>query len=167
VFLSEGDKFQAILEDIQECVKRGQPALVGTTSIETSERLAKLLVGANIAHEVLNAKQHEREAHIVAEAGRPGAVTIATNMAGRGTDIVLGGSVQAQIEALGSTDEAQVAEIREAWRRRHEQVLGAGGLHIIAPSATSRGASTTSCAAGRAVRAILVPAGSIFRSKTT
>jgi preprotein translocase subunit SecA len=131
VFLSEGDKFQAILEDIQECVKRGQPALVGTTSIETSERLAKLLVGANIAHEVLNAKQHEREAHIVAEAGRPGAVTIATNMAGRGTDIVLGGSVQAQIEALGSTDEAQVAEIREAWRRRHEQVLGAGGLHII------------------------------------
>jgi preprotein translocase subunit SecA len=131
VFLSEGDKFQAILEDIQECVKRGQPALVGTTSIETSERLAKLLVGANIPHEVLNAKQHEREAHIVAEAGRPGAVTIATNMAGRGTDIVLGGSVQAQIEALGSTDEAQVTEIREAWRRRHEQVLAAGGLHII------------------------------------
>ena len=131
VFLSEGDKFQAILEDIQECVKRGQPALVGTTSIETSERLAKLLVGANIAHEVLNAKQHEREAHIVAEAGRPGAVTIATNMAGRGTDIVLGGSVQAQIEALGSTDEAQVTEIREAWRQRHEQVLAAGGLHII------------------------------------
>ena len=131
VFLSEGDKFQAILEDIQECVKRGQPALVGTTSIETSERLAKLLAGANIPHEVLNAKQHEREAHIVAEAGRPGAVTIATNMAGRGTDIVLGGSVQAQIEALGSTDEAQVTEIREAWRRRHDQVLAAGGLHII------------------------------------
>jgi preprotein translocase subunit SecA len=131
VFLSEGDKFQAILEDIQECVKRGQPALVGTTSIETSERLAKLLAGANIPHEVLNAKQHEREAHIVAEAGRPGAVTIATNMAGRGTDIVLGGSVQAQIEALGSTDDAQVTEIRETWRRRHEQVLAAGGLHII------------------------------------
>jgi preprotein translocase subunit SecA len=131
VFLSEQDKFQAILEDIQECVKRGQPALVGTTSIETSERLAKLLVGANIPHEVLNAKQHEREAHIVAEAGRPGAVTIATNMAGRGTDIVLGGSVQAQIEALGSSDEAAVNEIREAWRQRHEQVLAAGGLHII------------------------------------
>ena len=131
VFLSEEDKFQAILEDIQECVKRGQPVLVGTTSIETSERLAKLLAGANIPHEVLNAKQHEREAHIVAEAGRPGAVTIATNMAGRGTDIVLGGSVQAQIEALGSTDEAQVTEIREAWRRRHDQVLAAGGLHII------------------------------------
>jgi preprotein translocase subunit SecA len=131
VFLSEQDKFQAILEDIQDCVKRGQPALVGTTSIETSERLAKLLVGANIPHEVLNAKQHEREAHIVAEAGRPGAITIATNMAGRGTDIVLGGSVQAQIEALGTSDDAAVNEIREAWRLRHEQVLAAGGLHII------------------------------------
>jgi preprotein translocase subunit SecA len=131
VFLSEGDKFHAILEDIQDCVKRGQPTLVGTTSIETSERLAKLLAGANIPHEVLNAKQHEREAHIVAEAGRPGAVTIATNMAGRGTDIVLGGSVQAQIEALGTSDDAGVADIREAWRQRHEQVLAAGGLHII------------------------------------
>jgi preprotein translocase subunit SecA len=131
VFLSEQDKFQAILEDIQDCAKRGQPALVGTTSIETSERLAKLLVGANIPHEVLNAKQHEREAHIVAEAGRPGAITIATNMAGRGTDIVLGGSVQAQIEALGTSDDAAVNEIREAWRLRHEQVLAAGGLHII------------------------------------
>ena len=131
VFLSEQDKFQAILEDIQECVKRGQPALVGTTSIEASERLAKLLVGAKIPHEVLNAKQHEREAHIVAEAGRPGAITIATNMAGRGTDIVLGGSVQSQIEALETPDEAKIAEFREDWRRRHDQVLAAGGLHII------------------------------------
>ncbi len=99
VFLTEHDKFQAILEDIQDCVKRGQPVLVGTTSIETSERLAKLLNGEKIPHEVLNAKQHEREAHIVAEAGRPGAVTIATNMAGRGTDIVLGGSTQMEIDA--------------------------------------------------------------------
>ncbi len=90
VFLSEQDKFQAILEDIQDCVKRGQPVLVGTTSIEASERIAKLLQTEKIPHEVLNAKQHEREAHIVAEAGRPGAITIATNMAGRGTDIVLG-----------------------------------------------------------------------------
>ncbi|HTV97233.1 MAG TPA: preprotein translocase subunit SecA [Steroidobacteraceae bacterium] len=129
VFLSEHDKFQAILEDIQDCAKRGQPALVGTTSIETSERLAKLLVGAGIAHEVLNAKQHEREAHIVAEAGRPGAVTIATNMAGRGTDIVLGGNPQALIDASGNTDEA--GAIRDAWQKRHEQVLAAGGLHII------------------------------------
>jgi len=131
VFLSEQDKYQAVLEDIQDCVKRGQPVLVGTTSIETSERLAKLLQGAGIPHEVLNAKQHEREAHIVAEAGRPGAVTIATNMAGRGTDIVLGGNPQAQIDASGGADEAAVKEIRDDWQKRHEQVLAAGGLHII------------------------------------
>ena len=116
VFLSEQDKFQAILEDIQDCVKRSQPVLVGTTSIETSERLAALLTKESIPHEVLNAKQHEREAHIVAEAGRPGAVTIATNMAGRGTDIVLGGSAQAH---------------PDDWRQLHDQVLAAGGLHII------------------------------------
>jgi preprotein translocase subunit SecA len=131
VFLSEQDKYQAVLEDIQDCVKRGQPVLVGTTSIETSERLAKLLQGAGIPHEVLNAKQHEREAHIVAEAGRPGAITIATNMAGRGTDIVLGGNPQAQIDASSSADEAAVKEIRENWQKRHEEVLAAGGLHII------------------------------------
>ena len=131
VFLTEHDKFQAILEDIQDCVKRGQPVLVGTTSIETSERLAKLLVGAKIPHEVLNAKQHEREAHIVAEAGRPGAITIATNMAGRGTDIVLGGSPQAQIDAIENPNEAALKQIHEEWRKRHEQVLAAGGLHIV------------------------------------
>ena len=131
VFLSEGDKFQAILEDIEDCVKRGQPVLVGTTSIETSERLAKLLAGASIPHEVLNAKQHEREAHIVAEAGRPGAVTVATNMAGRGTDIVLGGSPQTQIDLIESPNEAELKTIHEDWRQRHEQVLAAGGLHII------------------------------------
>ncbi len=131
VFLSEGDKFQAILEDIQDCVKRGQPVLVGTTSIETSERLAKLLAGAKIPHEVLNAKQHEREAHIVAEAGRPGAITIATNMAGRGTDIVLGGSPQTQIDAIDTPNEAELKQIHEDWRKRHDEVLAAGGLHIV------------------------------------
>jgi preprotein translocase subunit SecA len=131
VFLSEGDKFQAILEDIQDCVKRGQPVLVGTTSIETSERLAKLLVGAKIPHEVLNAKQHEREAHIVAEAGRPGAITIATNMAGRGTDIVLGGSPQTQIDAIESPNESELNQIQVDWRKRHEEVVAAGGLHIV------------------------------------
>ena len=131
VFLSEADKFQAILEDIQDCVKRGQPTLVGTTSIETSERLAKLLVGAKIKHEVLNAKQHEREAHIVAEAGRSAAVTIATNMAGRGTDIVLGGSSQAQIDAIENPSATELAQIREEWQGRHEQVVQSGGLHII------------------------------------
>jgi preprotein translocase subunit SecA len=131
VFLSEADKFHAILEDIQDCVKRGQPVLVGTTSIETSERLAKLLDTENIKHEVLNAKQHEREAHIVAEAGRPEAVTIATNMAGRGTDIVLGGSPQTQIDAIQNPSETDLVRIREEWQRRHEQVVQSGGLHII------------------------------------
>jgi preprotein translocase subunit SecA len=131
VFLSEQDKFQAILEDIQDCVKRGQPVLVGTASIEASERIAKLLQAAQIPHEVLNAKQHEREAHIVAEAGRPGAITIATNMAGRGTDIVLGGSPQTQIDAIENPNEAELQGIHSAWRERHEQVTAAGGLHII------------------------------------
>ncbi len=131
VFLSEHDKFQAILEDIQDCVKRGQPVLVGTTSIEASERLAKLLQGEKIPHEVLNAKQHEREAHIVAEAGRPGAITIATNMAGRGTDIVLGGSPQTQIDAIENPNEADLKQIQDDWRKRHEQVLASGGLHIV------------------------------------
>ncbi len=131
VFLSEPDKFQAILEDIQDCVKRGQPTLVGTTSIDASERLAKLLVVEKIPHEVLNAKQHEREAHIVAEAGRTGAVTIATNMAGRGTDIVLGGSQQPQIDAIANPSDAQLQSIKSDWQQRHDQVLAAGGLHII------------------------------------
>ncbi|HEV7358949.1 MAG TPA: preprotein translocase subunit SecA [Steroidobacteraceae bacterium] len=131
VFLSEHDKFQAILEDIQDCVKRGQPVLVGTTSIEASERIAKLLQSEKIPHEVLNAKQHEREAHIVAEAGRPGAITIATNMAGRGTDIVLGGSSQTQIDAIENPNEADLKGIQVEWLKRHEQVIAAGGLHII------------------------------------
>src|SRR6202035_4820040 len=100
VYLTQKDKFQAIVEDIQDCVKREQPVLVGTTSIETSEFLAGLLQKDAIAHEVLNAKQHEREAQIVAQAGRPGAVTIATNMAGRGTDIVLGGNFEAEVNSL-------------------------------------------------------------------
>jgi preprotein translocase subunit SecA len=131
VFLSEQDKFQAILEDIQDCVKRGQPVLVGTTSIEASERIAKLLQSEKVPHEVLNAKQHEREAHIVAEAGRPGHITIATNMAGRGTDIVLGGSTQLQIDAIENPNEADLQGIQAEWQKRHEQVLAAGGLHII------------------------------------
>ncbi|HUY83853.1 MAG TPA: preprotein translocase subunit SecA [Steroidobacteraceae bacterium] len=131
VFLTEQDKFNAILEDVHDCVTRGQPVLVGTASIEASERLAKLLVARKIPHEVLNAKQHEREAHIVAEAGRPGAITIATNMAGRGTDIVLGGSMQVALNALESPTEQDRQGIHEEWGKRHEQVLAAGGLHII------------------------------------
>ncbi len=131
VFLSEHDKFNAIFEDIQDCVKRGQPVLVGTTSIEASERLSKLLVTQKIPHQVLNAKQHEREAHIVAEAGRPGSITIATNMAGRGTDIVLGGSMQMELDAIKDAAESERQRIHDEWRQRHEQVLGAGGLHIV------------------------------------
>ena len=132
VYLTQKDKFQAIIEDIRDCVKRDQPALVGTTSIETSEFLSNLLQQEKIEHQVLNAKQHEREAHVVAQAGRPGTVTIATNMAGRGTDIVLGGNLNAELAALPpETDEATRQAAREEWQRRHEKVVAAGGLHII------------------------------------
>ncbi len=132
VYLSAKEKFDAIIEDIKACNERTQPVLVGTTSIETSEYLSRLLEKDGIKHQVLNAKQHEREAQIVAEAGRPGGVTIATNMAGRGTDIVLGGSLEADIAALGEhpTEDA-VRAVKEEWQRRHEQVLASGGLHVI------------------------------------
>ncbi len=132
VYLTQRDKFLAIIEDIKDCVERKQPVLVGTTSIEASELLSGELKKANIQHEVLNAKQHEREAHIVAEAGRPAAVTIATNMAGRGTDIVLGGSLETELAALDpDSDEAAIAAHRQDWANRHQQVLESGGLHII------------------------------------
>ena len=132
VYLTPKEKFDAIIEDIKDCNQRGQPVLVGTTSIETSEYLAQLLDKESIKHEVLNAKQHEREAQIIVDAGRPGAVTIATNMAGRGTDIVLGGSLEAEIAALGEQPDAVAVErIKEDWQQRHEQVLAAGGLHVI------------------------------------
>ncbi|HEU4624262.1 MAG TPA: preprotein translocase subunit SecA [Steroidobacteraceae bacterium] len=132
VYLTQKDKFEAIIEDIRDCVAREQPVLVGTTSIETSEFLSDLLKKQGIKHEVLNAKQHEREALIVAQAGKPGAVTIATNMAGRGTDIVLGGNLNAEIAALGENpDPAAVEAVRADWQKRHEKVVAAGGLHII------------------------------------
>jgi preprotein translocase subunit SecA len=131
VYLTQKDKFAAIVEDIQDCVTREQPVLVGTTSIETSEFLAGLLQKDKIAHEVLNAKQHEREAHIVAQAGRPAAVTIATNMAGRGTDIVLGGNLEAELAGLGEIDAATRAQVRAEWQTRHDRVVAAGGLHIV------------------------------------
>ncbi|HDS0948522.1 TPA: preprotein translocase subunit SecA [Stenotrophomonas maltophilia] len=132
VFLNRKGKFNAVLADIEECAKRGQPVLVGTTSIETSEMLSEHLRKAGVKHEVLNAKQHDREATIVANAGRPAAVTIATNMAGRGTDIVLGGSLEAEIHELGegATDE-QKAAVKADWQQRHEAVKAAGGLHIV------------------------------------
>jgi len=132
VFLKAEAKFEAIVDDIKDCVKRGQPVLVGTTSIENSELISKLLKKSKIRHEVLNAKQHEREAQIVAQAGRTSAVTIATNMAGRGTDIVLGGNLAAEIEELGeNATEAQIEELKQDWQKRHNAVLEAGGLHII------------------------------------
>jgi preprotein translocase subunit SecA len=132
VFLTPNEKFDAVLEDIRDCRKRGQPTLVGTTSIEVSELLSGLLAKEKIPHEVLNAKQHEREAEIIAQAGRPGAVTIATNMAGRGTDIVLGGNWQAELKAMGAEiEEAAREAARQSWQQRHEQVVAAGGLHVI------------------------------------
>jgi len=132
VFLNFKDKYEAIRKDIEWCVEHGRPVLVGTTSIENSEYLSNLLKKAGIKHEVLNAKQHEREAHIVAQAGRPSAVTLATNMAGRGTDIVLGGSLEAELEALGENpDPAKVEAVKAEWQKRHDAVLETGGLHII------------------------------------
>jgi preprotein translocase subunit SecA len=132
VYLTQKDKFEAIIADIRDCAQRGQPALVGTTSIETSEFLSGLLQKDDIAHQVLNAKQHEREAHVVAQAGRPSTVTIATNMAGRGTDIVLGGNLEAELSALPPESDAAARDaVRAAWQQRHDQVIEAGGLHII------------------------------------
>ena len=138
VYMSIAEKHNAIAEDVKDCYERGQPVLLGTTSIENSEVLSDLLKKQKIPHEVLNAKQHAREAEIVAQAGKPKAVTIATNMAGRGTDIVLGGSLEAELHAIESNEklsasqkEAKIAEARAAWQQRHDQVVQLGGLHII------------------------------------
>ncbi|MCP0914417.1 MULTISPECIES: preprotein translocase subunit SecA [Legionella] len=132
VYLTQEDKYQAIIQDIRECVERKQPVLVGTASIEASELLSGLLKKAGLKHQVLNAKFHEKEAHIIAEAGRPGAVTIATNMAGRGTDIVLGGSLATELAELSADANEEAREaVREDWQKRHEMVLAAGGLRII------------------------------------
>ncbi|WP_442683474.1 preprotein translocase subunit SecA [Stenotrophomonas sp. JC08] len=132
VFLNRQGKFNAVLADIEDCAKRGQPVLVGTTSIETSEMLSEHLRKAGVHHEVLNAKQHDREATIVANAGRPGSVTIATNMAGRGTDIVLGGSLETELRELGEDiSDEQKAAVKAAWQERHDAVKAAGGLHIV------------------------------------
>ncbi len=138
IFQSVEEKYEAILRDIQERHQRGQPILVGTTSIENSELLSGMLTKAGLAHQVLNAKQHQREAEIVAQAGRPGMITIATNMAGRGTDIVLGGNVEKQIDALianAQLSESEVAtrsaQLKSEWQTLHDQVIAAGGLHIV------------------------------------
>ncbi|MCR3965803.1 preprotein translocase subunit SecA [Aeromonas veronii] len=131
VYLTANEKYAAIIEDIRQCVAKGQPVLVGTVSIENSELLSGILTKEKIPHQVLNAKFHAMEAEIVAQAGQTGAVTIATNMAGRGTDIVLGGNWQAEIAKLENPTEEQIAELKAAWQVRHDAVLAAGGLHII------------------------------------
>ncbi|NBX88818.1 MAG: preprotein translocase subunit SecA, partial [Betaproteobacteria bacterium] len=139
VYKTSQEKYQAAIDDIRECHERGQPVLVGTTSIENSELISELLTKANLPHQVLNAKQHAREADIVAQAGRPGMITIATNMAGRGTDIVLGGNIQNEVGAIeadevldAATRQTQVAQLRAQWQPVHEQVKALGGLRIIA-----------------------------------
>ncbi|MCF6434933.1 preprotein translocase subunit SecA [Pseudoalteromonas sp. MMG022] len=131
VYLTQEEKFEAILEDIRDCQKRGQPVLVGTISIESSEYLSHFLTKEKIEHNVLNAKFHAQEADIVADAGLPGKVTIATNMAGRGTDIVLGGNWQSDLAKLENPSEEQIAQTKEKWKQTHDAVLAAGGLHII------------------------------------
>jgi len=132
VYLTAEEKFDAIIEDIKTCTEQGRPALVGTASIDTSELVSNKLKQLRIPHEILNAKQHEREAHIIANAGRPAAVTIATNMAGRGTDIVLGGNLDEELAQLAEdTDEDARAKIKTMWQKRHDAVIEAGGLHII------------------------------------
>ncbi|VAW56771.1 Protein translocase subunit SecA [hydrothermal vent metagenome] len=131
IFLSVDEKFEAIAEDVKDCIERKQPVLVGTASIEASERLSALLEKLKVKHNVLNAKQHEREATIIAEAGMPGAVTIATNMAGRGTDIVLGGNLDVELATKGEISDTEIHSIRQQWQTRHEAVLASGGLHVI------------------------------------
>lgn len=131
IYLSMEDKFEAIVAEVKRLKELNVPVLVGTASVETSEEMSARFKAAGIKHEVLNAKQHEREADIIAQAGRPGAVTVATNMAGRGTDIMLGGNCEAELAKLENPSEADVARIRAEWKARHEQVLAAGGLHIL------------------------------------
>ncbi len=131
VYMSKEEKYEAIIRDLKGYVEQGAPVLVGTASVETSEIVSALLKKEGIAHQVLNAKQHAREAEIIAQAGRPGTVTIATNMAGRGTDIVLGGKWEAEVAALENPTPEQVEKIKAEWAVRHEKVLAAGGLHIL------------------------------------
>ena len=131
VYLTREEKFDAIVADVKDSMAKGAPVLVGTASVETSEDLSRRFREARIEHKVLNAKYHEQEAEIIAQAGRPGVVTIATNMAGRGTDIVLGGNLEAELAAAGELTAEQQAQLRERWQQRHQQVLDAGGLHIL------------------------------------
>ena len=132
VYLTADEKYAAIIADIKESMKQGRPVLVGTATIETSEHMSNLLKKEGIDHKVLNAKYHEKEAEIIAQAGAPGALTIATNMAGRGTDILLGGNWEAEVAALENPTAEQIAQIKADWQKRHQQVIESGGLHVIA-----------------------------------
>ncbi|MCQ4346024.1 preprotein translocase subunit SecA [Pseudomonas stutzeri] len=132
VYLTQEEKYAAVIEDVKQCQAEGRPVLVGTASIDSSEYVSQLLGKAGIEHKVLNAKYHDKEAEIIAQAGRPGAVTIATNMAGRGTDILLGGNWEVEVAALENPTDEQIAQIKAEWQKRHQQVIEAGGLHVIA-----------------------------------
>ncbi|MEZ0150736.1 MAG: preprotein translocase subunit SecA [Candidatus Reddybacter sp.] len=131
IFLTQEEKFNAVVVDVRDCIEKGAPVLVGTASIETSELLSTLLTKEKVPHQVLNAKFHEKEAHIVAQAGIPGTVTIATNMAGRGTDIVLGGNLEVELAGLKAPNDELIASTKAEWQKRHDQVIAAGGLHIL------------------------------------
>jgi preprotein translocase subunit SecA len=132
VYLTQEEKYAAIVTDIKESMALGRPILVGTASIDSSEYVSRLLDEESIAHKVLNAKFHEKEAEIIAQAGSPGALTIATNMAGRGTDIVLGGNWEVEVANLQDATPEQIAKIKADWQQRHQQVIESGGLHVIA-----------------------------------
>ena len=131
IYLTQEEKYQAIIDEIRDEIAAGRPVLVGTASIDTSEVMSRLLKEAGIEHNVLNAKQHEKEAHVIADAGKPGTVTIATNMAGRGTDIVLGGNLDSELARMENASEAEIEAQKADWQKRHDQVVEAGGLHII------------------------------------
>ena len=174
VYKSSAEKYNAMLNDIRDCYERGQPVLVGTTSIENSELLSGILTKAGLPHNVLNAKQHAREAEIIAQAGRPKAITIATNMAGRGTDIVLGGNVEKQIQFIEAnaelSDADKAAPVADACATNGNRCTTTWSMRAActssAPSATNRAASTISCAAVPAARATRVRRASTCRSTT-
>ena len=165
VYLTREEKFDAIVEDVRACIDKGAPVLVGTASVETSEELSLRFKEADIDHKVLNAKYHEQEADIIAQAGRPGVVTIATNMAGRGTDIVLGGNLEAELTAAGDLTEDQKQAIETAWQARHEAVLAAGGRISSVLKGMSRGVLIISSEDEQDVRAIQVYRAFICRWK--
>ena len=132
IYRTNSERYDAVIEDIKNCHAKSQPVLVGTTSIENSEFISKILNKEKLPHQVLNAKQHEKEAHIITQAGQPGMITIATNMAGRGTDIVLGGNIEPEIDKLDKVKQKKkIKDMEDGWKKRHQEVIDAGGLHIV------------------------------------